>query len=90
MRSLVFLTIVYHWQRITEMLLNTCTVATSAWVIAEALDAIMDLYSEDDTKYVAAELKLVEKLNSIVLIFKVKVRSCLFTKIRGQSLIVAH
>jgi len=43
------------------------------WVIAESIDALMDIYAEDETDHLAADIKLVPKLLSIMPHFKNKV-----------------
>lgn len=59
---------------------------THAWVIAEAVDAIMDLFSEDETNQLAADVQLVERLRPVVSIFKGKVRIDDFVKIYYSKL----
>lgn len=48
---------------------------SKAWVMAESLDAIMDIYSEDDSDQLATEIGLVEKLRGLLPHFKTKVRT---------------
>lgn len=55
-------------------LLDICITELSIWVIAESLDAIMDIYAEDNSDQLASEIKLVEKLHTLVPLFKSKVR----------------
>ncbi|GAB1859313.1 HEAT repeat-containing protein 3 [Camponotus japonicus] len=59
---------------ISTFLLNICTTETQAWIIAESIDALMDIYAEDETDCLAAEIELVPKLLSIIPHFKSKVR----------------
>ncbi|KAG7210771.1 hypothetical protein KM043_012265 [Ampulex compressa] len=61
-------------RHISSFLLDTCTMESEVWVTAEALDAIMDMYAEDETDKLAHEIQLVEKLKNLVPIFKHKVR----------------
>lgn len=49
-------------------------VESKAWVIAESLDAIMDIYTEDDSDQLANEIEIVEKLRELVPVFKNKVK----------------
>lgn len=49
---------------------------TQAWIIAESIDALMDIYAEDETDCLAAEIELVPKLLSIIPHFKSKVIYC--------------
>ncbi|XP_070162581.1 HEAT repeat-containing protein 3 [Polyergus mexicanus] len=59
---------------ISTFLLNICTTETQAWVMAESIDALMDIYAEDETDCLAAEIELVPKLLSLIPHFKSKVR----------------
>ena len=43
------------------------------WVSAEALDVIIDIFSDDKTDKLAAKCNLVENLKRIKIIFKTKV-----------------
>ena len=43
------------------------------WVVAEALDAIFDVFAEDHTDPVLRELDLVAKLQAVTAILKTKV-----------------
>ncbi|XP_031829629.1 HEAT repeat-containing protein 3 [Nomia melanderi] len=61
-------------KEVTVSLLSSCMMESKAWVIAESLDAVMDIYAEDDSDQLANEIKLVEKLRELVPIFKNKVR----------------
>lgn len=47
-------------------LLDICTRESEVWVMAEALDAIMDIFAEDETDCIAEEIKLVDKLQTLV------------------------
>lgn len=47
--------------------------------MAESIDALMDIYAEDETDYLAAEIELVPKLLSLIPHFKSKV-NILFRK----------
>ncbi|KZC11750.1 HEAT repeat-containing protein 3 [Dufourea novaeangliae] len=59
-------------KQVTVFLLDACMTESKAWVIAEALDAIMDIYSEDDSDQLAHEIELVGKLHALVPLFKNK------------------
>nr|XP_012233672.1 PREDICTED: HEAT repeat-containing protein 3 isoform X1 [Linepithema humile] len=59
---------------ISTFLLDICTTETRAWVIAESIDALMDIYAEDTTDVIAADIKLVPRLKSSISYFKGKVR----------------
>ncbi|XP_043258219.1 HEAT repeat-containing protein 3 [Colletes gigas] len=61
-------------KHMSMFLLNTCTMESKAWVMAESLDTIMDIYSEDESNQLASEINLVEKLRTLVPLFKHKVR----------------
>ncbi|XP_076233884.1 HEAT repeat-containing protein 3 [Calliopsis andreniformis] len=61
-------------KNVTTFLLDTCMLESKAWVIAEALDAIMDVYSEDDSDQLASKIELVKRLHTVLPYFKNKVR----------------
>lgn len=62
--------------------MDTCANESKVWVMAECLDAIMDIYAEDDTDKAASEIELLGKLQALVPLFKNKVRylfECFFS-----------
>ncbi|XP_012263420.2 HEAT repeat-containing protein 3 [Athalia rosae] len=59
---------------LSEFLLNACTTESEVWVIAETLDALMDVYTEDETNELAAQVELVDKLRLIAPILNAKIR----------------
>ncbi|XP_026732273.1 HEAT repeat-containing protein 3 [Trichoplusia ni] len=59
---------------ITEFILEQAHKENEVWVLAEAVDTLVDLYSEDETDILAAKVNLVEKLTSLAPIFKNKIR----------------
>lgn len=61
-------------KHVSIFLLDTCMMESKVWVMAETLDAIMDIYSEDASDQLASEIKLVEKLHTLLPLFKNKVR----------------
>jgi HEAT repeat-containing protein 3 len=58
---------------ITEFILEQAHKENEVWVLAEALDTLVDLYSEDETDLLAAKVKLVDKLVVLAPIVKSKV-----------------
>ena len=70
-------------QHIATSLLEICTKEMEVWVLAEALDSIMDIFAEDETDIMAAEIKLVEKLQSLVPVLISKVFFFTSVTIRG-------
>lgn len=58
---------------ITEFILEQAHKENEVWVLAEAIDTIVDLYSEDETDVLAAKVKLVDKLAVLAPILKNKV-----------------
>lgn len=58
---------------ITEFILEQAHKENEVWVLAEAVDTLVDLYSEDETDALAAKVKLVDKLAVFVPILKNKV-----------------
>ncbi|XP_049876847.1 HEAT repeat-containing protein 3 [Pectinophora gossypiella] len=59
---------------ITEFILDQAHKENVVWVLAEAVDTIVDLYSEDETDGLAAKVKLVEKLTVLAPLLKNKAR----------------
>ncbi|CAD1473283.1 unnamed protein product [Heterotrigona itama] len=59
---------------VSTFLLDIYITEPSVWVIAESLDAIMDIYAEDNSDQLASEIKLVEKLHTLVPLFKNKMK----------------
>ncbi|XP_061708922.1 HEAT repeat-containing protein 3 [Cydia pomonella] len=59
---------------ITDFILEQAHKENEVWVLAEAVDTIIDLYSEDETDALAAKLNLVEKLNALSPVLKNKAR----------------
>ncbi|XP_063395183.1 HEAT repeat-containing protein 3 [Cydia fagiglandana] len=59
---------------ITDFILDQAHKENEVWVLAEAIDTIIDLYSEDETDALAAKLNLVEKLNALSPVLKNKAR----------------
>ncbi|XP_045501868.1 HEAT repeat-containing protein 3 [Colias croceus] len=59
---------------ITEFILEQAHKENEVWVLAEAIDTLVDLYSEDETDSIAAKVKLVEKLAILAPILKNKAR----------------
>ncbi|XP_036147507.1 HEAT repeat-containing protein 3 isoform X2 [Monomorium pharaonis] len=57
---------------VSTSLLDISKTETHVWVIAESLDAIMDIYAEDETDHLAADIKLVQRLLSVMPHFKNK------------------
>ncbi|XP_003708346.1 HEAT repeat-containing protein 3 [Megachile rotundata] len=61
-------------KHISIFLLDTCLNESKVWVMAECMDAIMDIYAEDDSDKIASETKLIERLYGLVPLFKDKMR----------------
>ncbi|KYM96799.1 HEAT repeat-containing protein 3 [Cyphomyrmex costatus] len=57
---------------VSTFLLDISKTENRVWVIAESMDAIMDIYAEDETDHLAADIKLVPRLLSIMPHFKSK------------------
>ncbi|KAG5328819.1 HEAT3 protein, partial [Acromyrmex heyeri] len=57
---------------VSTFLLDISKTETRVWVIAESIDALMDIYAEDETDHLAADIKLVPRLLSIMPHFKSK------------------
>lgn len=58
---------------ITEFILEQAHKENEVWVLAEAIDTLIDLYSEDNTDILAAKIKLVDKLQILVPVLRNKV-----------------
>ncbi|CAL7950932.1 unnamed protein product [Xylocopa violacea] len=61
-------------KHISTFLLDTSMSEPKIWIIAESLDAIMDIYAEDDSDQLASEINLLEKLQTLIPQFKNKMR----------------
>lgn len=64
-------------KRISMFLLDNSLSESLVWIMAEAMDAIMDIFSDDDSEQIVRieqEIQLVEKLNALVPIFKRKLK----------------
>ncbi|CAH2102481.1 unnamed protein product [Euphydryas editha] len=59
---------------ITEFILEQAHKENEVWVLAEAIDTLIDMYSEDNTDIIAAKVKLVEKLEILVPVLRNKAR----------------
>ncbi|XP_071578483.1 HEAT repeat-containing protein 3 isoform X2 [Temnothorax nylanderi] len=59
---------------VSTFLLDSSKTETRVWVLAESIDAIMDIYTEDEIDHIAVDIKLVPKLLSIMPHFKNKMR----------------
>ncbi|XP_030040343.2 HEAT repeat-containing protein 3 [Manduca sexta] len=59
---------------VTEFILEQAHKENEVWVLAEAIDTIVDLYSEDETDALAAKVNLVDKLMVLTPILKNKAR----------------
>ncbi|CAH0695237.1 unnamed protein product [Spodoptera exigua] len=59
---------------ITEFILEQAHKENEVWVLAEAIDTLVDLYSEDETDVLAAKVKLTDKLAILAPILKNKAR----------------
>lgn len=62
-----------HVQFITQFILEQAHKEHDVWVLAEAIDTIIDLYSEDETDVIAAKEDLVQKLSILLPVLKLKV-----------------
>ncbi|KOB71817.1 71 kDa protein [Operophtera brumata] len=61
-------------QAITQFILEQAHKENDVWVLAEAVDTIIDLYSEDETDVIAAKEDLVQKLTILLPVLKLKAR----------------
>ncbi|XP_050346672.1 HEAT repeat-containing protein 3 [Nymphalis io] len=59
---------------ITEFILEQAHKENEVWVLAEAIDTLVDMYAEDETDLLAAKVQLVEKLAVLAPILKIKTR----------------
>lgn len=59
---------------IIECLLQQCFKETDVWTLSEAVDALMDLFSENDWNQIAFELNLAQKTRELEKILKNKLR----------------
>lgn len=59
---------------IIDALLQQCYKETDVWTLSEALDALMDIYSDNDWYQISNELKLVQKTKELNKVLKSKLR----------------
>ena len=64
---------IMFFQDIGVFLLEIVCKDSDLWVVAEALDAIFDVFGEDHIDPVVREIGLVEKLNTVAPALKAKV-----------------
>ncbi|KAJ9594173.1 hypothetical protein L9F63_014402 [Diploptera punctata] len=62
------------FKNIGNFLLDVCARESELWVVAEAVDTIMDVFAEDETDLAAAQINLVEKLQTLLPSLRHKVR----------------
>ncbi|XP_064468400.1 HEAT repeat-containing protein 3-like [Ornithodoros turicata] len=60
-------------KRVGQYLLEVCLKDSDIGVVAEALDAVFDVFGEDSTDSVGREIELVPKLRQILPVFKTKI-----------------
>lgn len=58
---------------ITDFIIEQAHKENEVWVVAEAIDTLVDLYSEDETDFLAAKVKLADKLAVLAPILRNKV-----------------
>lgn len=56
------MTVFFQQDAVGTFLLEMCNSSKEVWIIAEAVDALMDLYAEDETDASAARINLVQRL----------------------------
>ncbi|KDR09420.1 HEAT repeat-containing protein 3 [Zootermopsis nevadensis] len=61
-------------KNIGKFLLEVCGRESELWVVAEAVDTVIDVFGEDETDNAAAHINLVEKLKALLPSLKHKVR----------------
>ncbi|XP_046962167.1 HEAT repeat-containing protein 3 [Vanessa cardui] len=59
---------------ITEFILEQAHKENEVWVLAEAIDTLVDMYAEDETDQLAAKVQLVDKLAVLAPLLKNKTR----------------
>lgn len=67
----------FLFQNISKFLLDTSGKETEVWVMCEALDAVMDIFAEDETDSLARDIQLVQKLEPLVPVLSNKVDNTL-------------
>lgn len=61
-------------KKIIECILQQCFKETDVWTLSEALDALMDLFSDNDWNQISYELSLAQKTKELEKILKNKLR----------------
>lgn len=69
------LPIVFSLKMIAEFLFHVASEAELLWISAEALDAIFDVFAEDDTNHVLHNFQMVDKMQRLLPKFLQKVGS---------------
>lgn len=59
---------------IIESLMQQCSKENDVWTLSEALDALMDLYSDNEWNQISCELNIVQKAKDLEKILKTKLR----------------
>ncbi|EZA61547.1 hypothetical protein DMN91_003785 [Ooceraea biroi] len=72
---------------VSTVLLDISTTETQAWVMAESIDALIDIFAEDATDQLAVDIKLIPRLQSLIPQFKSKVRQQKKSSGDGKSVI---
>ena len=65
--------LLYCSQSIALFLCDVASLDVELWVSAEALDSIFDVFAEDDTDAIVADVRLVDQLRALVPTLKSKV-----------------
>ena len=63
----------YLLQAVGEFLLQCARVENEVWLVAEAVDALMDVFAEDHLNMIVQELGLIQKLSALAPQIKTKV-----------------
>lgn len=59
---------------ILEFILHQCFKETDAWTLSEALDALMDMFADNDWNKISYELNLAQKIKELERVLKSKLR----------------
>ncbi|XP_055858325.1 HEAT repeat-containing protein 3 [Episyrphus balteatus] len=59
---------------IIGFILDTCSKEQDVWTISEAIDALMDMFSDNDWNQIVVELNFLERMKALEKVFKSKIR----------------
>lgn len=59
---------------IISFILDTCSKEQDVWTLSEAIDALMDMFSDNDWNQIVVELNFLDRITALEKVFKSKIR----------------